>query len=54
MALPLLGLPLGELWELGPLVAASRADGRWTCLLVSAPLNLAGGVASPANAVAIR
>ena len=52
--LPLLGLPLGELWDLGPLVAAARSDGRWTCLLASAPLNLAGGVASPANAIAIR
>jgi kynurenine formamidase len=52
--LPLLGLPLGELWELTPLVAAARADGRSACLLVSAPLNLSGGVASSANAVAIR
>jgi kynurenine formamidase len=52
--LPLLGLPLGELWDLGPLAAACREDGRWTCLLVSAPLRLAHGVATPANAVAIR
>jgi hypothetical protein len=29
-------------------------DARWTCLLVSAPLNLAAGVASPANAITIR
>jgi kynurenine formamidase len=52
--LPLLGLPLGELWDLGALARACREDGRWTCLLVSAPLNLAHGVATPANAVAIR
>ncbi|MHB8468892.1 MAG: cyclase family protein [Gaiellaceae bacterium] len=52
--LPLLGLPVGELFQLDALAAACRADGRWACLLVSAPLNLAGGVASPANAVAIR
>jgi hypothetical protein len=52
--LPLLGIPLGELWDLGPLAAACRADGRYTCLLVSAPLNLDHGVASPPNALAIR
>jgi kynurenine formamidase len=52
--LPLLGIPLGELWELGPLAAACRADGRWTCLFVSAPINLEQGVASPPNAVAVR
>jgi hypothetical protein len=52
--LPLLGLPLGELWDLHALVGACRSDGRWTCLLVSAPLNLEAGVASPANALAIR
>ena len=52
--LPLLGLPLGELWDLTALAAACRADDRWTCLLVSAPLNLASGVASPPNAIAVR
>ena len=52
--LPLLGLPLGEMWELGPLADACVADGRWTCLLTSAPLNLERGVASPPNAIAIR
>jgi hypothetical protein len=52
--LPLLGMPIGELWDLGPLAAACAADGRWTCLLTSAPLNLPHGVASPPNALAIR
>jgi hypothetical protein len=52
--LPLLGLPLGELWDIGPLARACAADGRWTCLLTSAPLNLDAGVASPPNALAIR
>ncbi|HEY2429582.1 MAG TPA: cyclase family protein [Acidimicrobiales bacterium] len=52
--LPLLGLPLGELWDLGPLAEACAGDDRWTCLLTSAPLNLAAGVASPPNALAIR
>jgi hypothetical protein len=52
--LALLGLPLGELWDLEALAAACAADGRYECLLVSAPLNFVGGAASPPNALAIR
>lgn len=52
--LPLLGLPLGELWDIGALADACAADRRWTCLVTSAPLNLAAGVASPPNALAVR
>ncbi|GII81048.1 cyclase [Sphaerisporangium rufum] len=50
----LLGLPLGELWNLDDLAARCAADGNWDCLIVSTPLNLTGGTGSPANAVAIR
>lgn len=50
----LLGMPLGELWNLDPLAAACAADRRWSCLLTVAPLPLVGGVGSPANAIAIR
>lgn len=49
-----LGMPLGELWNLAPLAAACRADGRWECLVVVKPLHLTGGVGSPANATALR
>lgn len=52
--LPLLGIPLGEMFNLGPLAAACAADRRYTCLFTSAPLNLRHGVASPPNALAIR
>jgi hypothetical protein len=52
--LGLLGLPIGELFDLDPLAAACAADGRYTFLLTSAPLNLAAGVATPPNALAIR
>jgi len=52
--LALLGLALGELWRLDELVRACQRDGRWSCLLVSAPLNVVGGVSTPANALAIR
>ncbi len=53
-ALPLLGLPLGELFVLAPLAEDCAADGRYEFMLVSAPLHLEGGIASPPNAVAIK
>lgn len=49
-----LGMPLGELWHLDALARACRADGRWTSLVTVKPLNLLGGVGSPANATAVR
>jgi kynurenine formamidase len=52
--LPLLGLPLGELWDLDGLAADCAADGVYSCFFTSAPLNLQGGVASPPNALAIK
>jgi kynurenine formamidase len=53
-ALPLLGLPLGELFVLGPLAEDCARDRRYQFLLVSAPLHIEGGVASPPNALAIK
>jgi kynurenine formamidase len=53
LLIPLLGMPLGELWNLEELAAVCRERGRYAFLLVSAPLNLPGGVGSPANAYAI-
>jgi kynurenine formamidase len=52
--LPLLGMPIGELFDIGPLATACAADQRWSCMLTSAPINLRHGVASPPNALAIR
>jgi hypothetical protein len=52
--LPLLGLPIGELFDLDALAADCAADGRYTFLLTSAPLNLAAGVGTPPNALAIK
>ncbi|MFT3866733.1 MAG: cyclase family protein [Solirubrobacterales bacterium] len=51
--LALLGLPLGELWDLSRLAPACAEEGRHTFLLTTAPINVPGGVASPANAYAI-
>jgi hypothetical protein len=50
----MLGIVVGELWKLGDLCRDSRKDGVWECLLVVKPLNLRGGVGSPANAIAIK
>jgi kynurenine formamidase len=48
-----LGMAIGELWELAPLVERCRRRGRWDFFLTSAPLNLPGGVGTPANALAV-
>ena len=50
----LFGMTLGEMWWLQDLAADCAADGVWEFLLVSTPLNLPGGIGSPANAVAIK
>ena len=52
--LPLLGLPIGELFDLDALAEDCAADGRYESFFTSAPLNLPNGVASPPNALAIR
>jgi Putative cyclase len=52
--LPLLGMPIGELWDLDALAGACAADGRYTFLLTSAPIHLRRGVGSPPNALAVR
>ena len=54
LALPLLGLPLGELFVLAPLAEDCARDGRYEFLIASAPMNLVGGIASPPNALAIK
>jgi kynurenine formamidase len=52
--LSLLGLPLGEQFNLEKLAADCAADKRYEFMLVSVPLHLVGGIASPPNAVAIK
>ena len=52
--LPLLGIPIGELWDLDALADDCAADGVWDGLFTSAPLNLRAGVASPPNALVIK
>jgi kynurenine formamidase len=50
----LFGLALGELFWLADLAADCAADGVYETMFVSAPLNSAAGIGSPANALAIK
>lgn len=52
--LPLLGIAFGELWDFEELAKDCAADGVYEAMLVSVPLNLPGGVGSPANALALK
>ncbi|HEX5266453.1 MAG TPA: cyclase family protein, partial [Acidimicrobiales bacterium] len=52
--LPLLGLPIGEMWDLDALAEDCAADGVYEGLFTSAPLNLRAGVASPPNALVVK
>jgi hypothetical protein len=52
--LPMLGLPIGEMWNLDPLAEHCAADGVYEGFFTSAPLNLPAGVASPPNALVIK
>lgn len=52
--LPLLGLPIGELWDFEGLADDCASDGVYHSFLTSAPLNVPSGVASPPNAYAIK
>jgi hypothetical protein len=48
-----LGMPIGELWRIDALASACAAEHRYEFLLTSAPMNLPGGVGSPANVLAV-
>ncbi|MTD54689.1 cyclase family protein [Amycolatopsis pithecellobii] len=52
--IPLLGIPIGELWDLDRLAADCADDERYSCQVVSALMNKEGGIASMANAVAVK
>ncbi|HEY1821139.1 MAG TPA: cyclase family protein [Trebonia sp.] len=48
------GMALGELWWLEDLARSCRRDGRYEVFLTAAPINVTGGIGSPANALAIK
>ncbi len=51
--LPLLGLPLGELFDLDALGDYCASTGHYDMLVTSSPLNLLHGVATPPNIMAV-
>jgi len=51
--IPLLGLTIGELWDLDALARACHAARRYDAFVVAEPLHIRGGVGSPANAIAV-
>jgi kynurenine formamidase len=53
LLIPLLGMPIGEFWDLEALGEACRRHQRYSFLLTSAPLFVRGGVGSPCNAYAV-
>lgn len=54
VAIPNIGLTLGELFFLDELAADCAADGRWEFLFVGPPLEVTGGVGSPINPYALK
>ena len=54
VAIPHLGLFIGEMWAPDELAAACAADGVYDFFLTAAPLPVTGAVGSPVNPVAVR
>lgn len=52
--IPMLGLCIGELWDMELLADDCAEDGRYEFMVTAKPLNLVGGVGSPANAMALK
>ena len=48
------GMALGELWWLEDLALSCRRDRRYEMFLTAAPINVPGGIGSPASALAIK
>jgi kynurenine formamidase len=54
VAIPHIGLLLGEMWDLDRLAADCAADGRYEFLLVAGPLPVVGAVGAPVNPIAVK
>jgi kynurenine formamidase len=50
----LLGIPIGEMFDLDALAEECAADGRYDALITSAPLIVPSGVASPPGAMCVK
>ena len=54
IAIPNLGLYLGEMWNPEELAASCASDGQYDFLLSAAPLPITGAVGSPVNPLAVK
>lgn len=54
VAIPNMGLFLGEMWDPDALALACAADGVYDFFLTAAPLPITGAVGSPVNPIAVR
>src|SRR3954462_6576042 len=54
VAIPNMGLFIGELWDLDALAADCAADGVWDFFLTAAPLPVTGAVGAPVNPIAFK
>ncbi|MFF7472886.1 cyclase family protein [Streptomyces sp. NPDC008092] len=54
IAVPHMGLPLGEMWDLEALAEDCAADGVHEFLLVAAPLPVTGAIGAPVNPIAVK
>ncbi len=54
VAIPHLGLFLGEMWDLDGLADDCAADGTYEFFLTAAPLRITGAVGSPVNPIAVK
>lgn len=52
--LAMLGIVIGELFDLDRLADDCALDGRYSCFVTSSPLNVPAGVASPPNILAVK
>lgn len=52
--IPLLGMAVGEMFDLETLSTDCASDGIYEGMFTAAPLNKAGGIGSPANALALK
>ncbi|AZG46232.1 hypothetical protein D7316_02833 [Gordonia insulae] len=54
VAIPHIGLYIGEMWNLDELAETCAADSRYEFLLTAAPLPVTGAVGAPVNPIAMR
>jgi kynurenine formamidase len=54
VAIPNIGLFLGEMWDLDALAADCAEDGVWDFFLTAAPLPVTGAVGAPVNPIAVK